>query len=110
MIYTLIEKKSRFIAEDHEVSTKEEVKEIVQRLKLEHRKASHVCYAYVISNSAGMSDDGEPSGTAGKPLFNLLNIKNRENTLVTVVRYYGGKKLGASGLIRAYVGAAKEVL
>ena len=103
-------KKSKFIAFSFHVESKEDVKKELDKLKAEYNDARHICHAYVTHNSGGMSDDGEPKGTAGKPLFNLLNLKKKENTLVVVVRYFGGKKLGAGGLIRAYVAAGKEVL
>ncbi len=103
-------KKSKFIAYSYNISSKQEVKKILQNLYSEHKKASHFTYAFVTKSEGGLSDDGEPSGTAGKPLFNLLNVKKQMNKLVVVVRYYGGKKLGASGLIRAYITAAKNVL
>lgn len=103
-------KKSKFIAFAYQLETKDEVKSTLEDLKKAHPKARHICYAYKLSNTAGMSDDGEPQGTAGKPMFNLLNMKNVDNTLVVVVRYFGGKKLGAGGLIRAYVAASKEVV
>ena len=109
-MYTLIVKKSKFIAYSFNVKTIEEVKANIETIKKEHKDARHIVYAYLLNNTGGMSDDGEPSGTAGKPLMKLLNIKKKENTLVIVVRYFGGKKLGASGLIRAYVGSAKHVL
>ncbi|RTZ68308.1 MAG: YigZ family protein [Tenericutes bacterium] len=109
-MYTHIVKKSKFIAYSFSIKTPKEVKEKLEEIKNEHKDARHIVYAFLTSNTGGMSDDGEPSGTAGKPLMNLLNLKKKENTLVIVVRYFGGKKLGAGGLIRAYVAAAKNVL
>lgn len=109
-MYTHIVKKSKFIAYSFEIKTKEDVKLHLEELKKEHKGARHIVHAYVLDSSAGMSDDGEPSGTAGRPLFNLLNIKEKTNTLIIVVRYFGGKKLGAGGLIRAYVAAGKNVI
>lgn len=103
-------KKSKFIAFSFDVSSKEEVKKHLEEIKNKYSDARHVCHAYITNSSAGMSDDGEPQGTAGKPIFNLMNIKKVSNKLVVVVRYFGGKKLGAGGLIRAYVAAAKEVI
>ena len=103
-------KKSKFIAYSFDIKTKEDVKKHLEDLKKEYSDARHICYAYVTDNTAGMSDDGEPQGTAGKPIYNLMQIKNTTNKLVVVIRYFGGKKLGASGLIRAYVKAAKEVI
>ncbi|NQZ29104.1 MAG: YigZ family protein [Mycoplasmatales bacterium] len=106
-------KKSKFIAYSFEVHSKVEVEEKLRSIRQEYSSASHVCYAYLINNGsemAGMSDDGEPSGTAGKPIFNIIRLKKKENILVVVIRYYGGKKLGAGGLIRAYVTASKEVI
>ncbi len=106
-------KKSKFIAQSFEVHSKEDVEEKLYQVRREFSGAGHFCYAYLINNGremAGMSDDGEPSGTAGKPIFNIIRLKKKENILVVVVRYYGGKKLGASGLIRAYVTASKEVI
>ncbi|CAM9109799.1 YigZ family protein [Mycoplasma todarodis] len=106
-------KKSKFIAHSFEVHSKMEVEEKLFEMRQQYNDASHICYAYLVNNGsemAGMSDDGEPSGTAGKPIFNIIRLKKKENILVVVVRYYGGKKLGAGGLIRAYVNASKEVI
>ena len=103
-------KKSKFIAISYDISSKEEVSKILEELKVKYSDARHICHAYITDSSAGMSDDGEPQGTAGKPIFNLMNIKKTTNKLVVVIRYFGGKKLGASGLIRAYVAAAKHVI
>ena len=109
-MYTHIVKKSKFIAFSFDVKTVEEVKSNLKVIKKEYKDARHIAYAYLLNNTGGMSDDGEPSGTAGKPLMKLLNLKKKENTLVVVVRYFGGKKLGAGGLIRAYVAAGKHVI
>ncbi len=106
-------KKSKFIALSFEVHSKAEVEKQLAKVRYEYRDAGHICYAYLInegSEMAGMSDGGEPSGTAGKPIFNIIRLKKKENILVIVIRYFGGKKLGASGLIRAYVTASKEVI
>lgn len=103
-------KKSKFIAYSFDVSSKEEAKKYLEEIKIKYSDARHICHAYITNSSAGMSDDGEPQGTAGKPIYNLMNIKKVTNKLVIVVRYFGGKKLGASGLIRAYVAAAKKVI
>lgn len=103
-------KKSKFIAYAFDVKTKEEAKKHINEVKEKYQDARHVCYAFLTSDGAGMSDDGEPSGTAGKPLFRLLELKKHNNKLVIVVRYFGGIKLGAGGLIRAYVEAGKNVL
>lgn len=105
-------KKSRFIARAHPVKNRQAALEIVQQLQLEFPDARHICWAYVLGNqvSAAMSDDGEPSGTAGKPILNVLQHKAIGDVLVAVVRYFGGIKLGAGGLVRAYSGAAQLVV
>lgn len=103
-------KKSKFIAYNYEVSSQEEVKEILLSLRNEHKKAKHIVYAYKLSNTAGKSDDKEPTGTAGLPLYNLLELNNKNNTLLVVVRYFGGTKLGAGPLTRAYKNAGISVL
>ena len=87
------------------MNTVSEVKKIINKLKKEHKKATHICYAYKIIGdeyAEKVFDDGEPSGTAGKPILNVINKKNLSNILVVVVRSFGGVKLGAWGLIRAY--------
>lgn len=109
-MYVFETKKSKFIAYAYNINSKDEVEPIIKSLKHEHKSARHICYAFLINGSAGMSDDGEPKGTAGKPLLNLLLLKKQDNKLIVVVRYFGGVKLGAGGLIRAYVAAAKEEL
>lgn len=108
--YTLEIKKSKFIAYYYEVQTKEEAINILNDLKKEHKKARHIPYAYKIDNDIKKSDDKEPSGTSGMPILNIIEKNNLNHTLIAVVRYFGGIKLGAGGLIRAYSKAAKKVI
>ena len=103
-------KKSRFIAYYYNINSVEEAKTILDNLKKEHKKARHLPYAYKIDNIVKKSDDKEPSGTAGLPIYNIIEIKNLNNILIVVVRYFGGIKLGAPGLLRAYSSAANNVL
>ena len=107
---TLEIKKSKFIAYYYEVDSTKEVKKILEDLKKEHKKARHIPYAYKIDQGIKKSDDKEPSGTSGMPILNILEKNNLNHTLIAVVRYFGGIKLGAGGLIRAYSNAAKEVI
>ena len=108
--YTLEIKKSKFIAYYYEVDTKNEVLEILEKLKKEHKKARHIPYAYKIDNEIKKTDDKEPSGTSGMPILNIIEKNNLNHCLIAVVRYFGGIKLGAGGLIRAYSNTAKEVI
>lgn len=108
--YTLEIKKSKFIAYYYEVETKEEVKKLWESLKKEHKKARHIPYAYILTNTAGKSDDKEPSGTSASPIYQVLERNNLTNRVIFVVRYFGGTKLGAGGLIRAYKTASTNVL
>lgn len=109
----IIINKSRFIAYKIDLTSLEQVKVEIEKLKKEHKKANHVCYAFVYKGETineKCSDDGEPSGTAGYPILNVIKKKNLTNILVAVVRYFGGIKLGAGGLTRAYTKSAAEVL
>lgn len=99
-------KNSRFIAYYYDIDEFKEIKNIIDNLKLEHKKAKHVVYAYRFLNTAGKSDDKEPKGTAGLPLYNLLIQKDLNNKLIVVVRYFGGTLLGAGLLQRTYKTAA----
>ena len=101
-------KKSKFIGLYYEIETQEEAKLILENLKKEHKKARHIPYAYKVNNTAKKSDDKEPSNTAGLPIYNIIERKNLNNCLVAVIRYFGGIKLGAGGLLRAYSEAANE--
>lgn len=103
-------KKSKFIGYFYEINSLEEIKEIIESLRKEHKKAKHVVYAYRFKNTAGKTDDKEPSGTAGLPLYNLLEANNLNNKLIVVVRYFGGTKLGAGPLMRAYKNAGVSVI
>lgn len=103
-------KKSKFLTFLYEIDNLEEIKEIINNLKIEHKKATHICYAYKIGVNAKYFDDGEPTGTAGKPIFNVIEKKNLDNILIIVIRYFGGIKLGAGGLFRAYSNCASEIL
>ncbi|MBQ3494435.1 MAG: YigZ family protein [Clostridia bacterium] len=105
-------KKSKFYGFLYEISNQEQVSEILQQLKKQHKKATHICYAYKIYDGAEIvkfSDDGEPSGTAGRPILGVIEKKGKTNVMVVVVRYFGGIKLGAGGLVRAYTKTASEV-
>lgn len=108
-------KKSRFISYAEPVNSREEAMEFLQQLKEKYPDARHHCWAYVLGNpnnaaSAGMGDDGEPTGTAGKPILNVLQHKGVGDLMLVVVRYFGGIKLGAGGLTRAYGQAAQAVM
>jgi uncharacterized YigZ family protein len=107
------EKGSRFLAYAFPVGSELEVKEHLLELRKKYYDATHHCYAYVIGRNGEQSraqDDGEPSGTAGLPILNQIKSKALTNVLVVVVRYFGGTKLGASGLVSAYKTAAGMVL
>lgn len=86
------------------------VKDTLSLIKKEYPKANHYCYGYIINEFNKSNDDGEPSGTAGRPILEFLKNNDLHNVLCVVVRYFGGIKLGAGGLIRAYVEASKRVL
>ncbi|MFL1405828.1 IMPACT family protein [Marinobacter sp. M1N3S26] len=108
-------RKSRFIARVAPVHDREQVKALVHLAWQDHPDARHVCWAYQIGQpgsaaEAAMNDDGEPSGTAGKPILNVIQHKDMGDVAVIVIRYFGGIKLGAGGLVRAYAGAAESVL
>ncbi|MDD4395781.1 MAG: YigZ family protein [Bacteroidales bacterium] len=107
------EKGSKFIALAFPVATENEVKERIAEIKKQYYDARHHCYAYILGinkDAYRINDDGEPSGTAGRPIYGQLLSKDVTNTLVVVVRYFGGIKLGVSGLINAYKTATKEAL
>ncbi|WP_077531730.1 YigZ family protein [Vreelandella utahensis] len=108
-------RKSRFIARAAPAASREEALAVVERARQDHPEARHHCWAYVIgapgrATSAAMNDDGEPSGTAGRPILNVIEHKGIGDVAVVVIRYFGGVKLGAGGLVRAYAGAAEAVL
>ena len=109
-------KKSRFICHAKRVYSEEEARDFITVIKKEHYKATHNCSAFIVGERSEIkrtSDDGEPSGTAGVPMLGVLENHNLTNVCVVVTRYFGGIKLGAGGLIRAYTGsvalAVKEI-
>ncbi|MDT2747750.1 YigZ family protein [Vagococcus fluvialis] len=111
--FEIVIKKSRFICTLKRIDSEEEAKEIIQGIKKEHWKASHNCFAYVLHKNQMIqrsSDDGEPSGTAGIPMLEVLKVKELYNVLAVVTRYFGGTELGAGGLIRAYSSSVAETL
>lgn len=95
-------KKSQFICSLFPTKTKSESKEIIQKLNQQYNDATHNCTAYIVSDGEGFDDDGEPGGTAGKPMINVLRKNELHNITAVVTRYFGGIKLGAGGLVRAY--------
>ena len=110
---SLIIQKSKFISYAFKVYDLNQVKRKLDLLKKKHKKANHHCYAYVLlldSSTQKSSDDGEPSSTAGKPILNQIKINDLTNILIVVVRYFGGKKLGISGLINAYKSSSNELI
>ena len=107
------DKGSKFFAYAYPIEDESEVKDLVDQLKKEHFKAVHHCYAYRLGQDRTnfrVNDDGEPSGSAGKPILNVLLSKDITNILVVVVRYFGGTLLGVPGLINAYKTATQEAL
>lgn len=105
--------KSRFIGHVRRVSSEEEARSIIDAISKEHWKANHNCYAYVVGEDSGIqkaSDNGEPAGTAGVPILEVIKKKNLRDTLIVVTRYFGGIKLGAGGLIRAYSKTASAAI
>ena len=108
-------KKSEFIAYAYPVHSREQAMFHVEQLRTKYPDARHHCWAYIIGDpdnttSAGFDDDGEPNGTAGRPILNVLQHKAIGNVIIIVVRYFGGIKLGAGGLTRAYAGSAQAVI
>ena len=104
---------SKFIAFAYPITGDAEIKAIVARLKAEHTKANHHCWAMRLGTDRSVfrvNDDGEPSGTAGRPILNILLSHNLTNVLIVVVRYFGGTLLGVPGLINAYKNAAEEAV
>ena len=109
----IVEKKSRFIATVLPIETEEEALEFIAKMKKKYWDARHNCYAYVIGERQELqrcSDDGEPNGTAGRPMLDVLLHEDIHNTVVVVTRYFGGVLLGTGGLVRAYGGAVQEGL
>lgn len=106
----LIIKKSKFISFLYKVDSIDSVKLYLSELSNKYSDATHICYAYIIDNVKRFSDDGEPSKTAGMPILNVLESKNLNHVLLCVVRYFGGIKLGANGLVRAYSQSSKDVV
>ena len=107
----IIINKSKFFAYSFSCHSVKEVEKELSILKNEHSTATHICYAYKIQpNEERCSDDGEPQGTAGKPILDVIKKSKYDNLLVAVVRYFGGVKLGAGGLLRAYSNSASSVL
>lgn len=109
--HEIIIKNSRFITILIKINNKEDITKNLETCKLNYPRATHYCYAYKIGETIKKSsDDGEPSGTAGLPMLNVLDKENITNILAIVIRYFGGIKLGAGGLIRAYAKSVKEAL
>lgn len=107
----IIIKNSKFITLLIKITNEKEIKEKLKQVKEDYPKATHYCYTYKIGeNIKKASDDGEPSGTAGLPMLNILDKENITNILAITIRYFGGIKLGAGGLIRAYSNSVKEAL
>ena len=108
-----VEKKSTFITHLVRVTSEEEAREFVQKMKKKHYDATHVCSCYVVGDNNEITranDDGEPSGTAGAPMLDVLVKNEIKNVCATVIRYFGGTKLGTGGLVRAYGGGVINAL
>ena len=113
VVTTLVIEKSKFISYLIPVESKSEASEVLENLRKKHFDATHVCYAYIVNDEVTLyksSDDGEPSQTAGAPILNVLRKNDLSNVVCAVVRYFGGIKLGAGGLTRAYSNSAIEAV
>ena len=106
----LVIRKSRFLGCVQPVAGRAEALAVVERLRAQHPGAAHVCWALLAGGQSAANDDGEPGGTAGRPMLEVLRHQQLEGVLATVVRYFGGVKLGAGGLVRAYTDAVAQAL
>ena len=110
----IVDKKSKFIGSLFYINSEEQAQEILKKLKKQYHDARHNCFAYRVMTETGVverfSDDGEPSGTAGGPMLNILAKNNLCNVLIVVTRYFGGILLGTGGLVRAYSDATSKVI
>ncbi|HEX7890947.1 MAG TPA: YigZ family protein [Ramlibacter sp.] len=106
----LLIKKSRFLGCVQPVAGRAEALAVVEGLRAQHPAAAHVCWALLAGGQSAANDDGEPGGTAGRPMLEVLRHQQLEGVLATVVRYFGGVKLGAGGLVRAYTDAVAQAL
>ncbi|OYD26453.1 uncharacterized protein UPF0029 [Mycoplasma testudineum] len=106
----VVVKNSRFLSYRYSIKNKDDIESILKNLKLLHPKAVHFVYSYLLKNDQGLSakinDDGEPKGSAAKPIFRIMQLKNITNEMVIIIRYWGGSKLGIGPLTRAYTKAA----
>jgi uncharacterized YigZ family protein len=110
-INEIVIEKSKFITYISQVNSPSDAMNQIEKIRKEHPQATHHCFAYRIDeNNLRQSDDGEPSGTAGKPILKIIEHNDLIYTLIVVVRYYGGTKLGTGGLIRAYQSSAKKIV
>ena len=108
--HELIVKKSKFIAYFYKIESKDDAEKAIEEIRQKHKDARHIPYAYLLPNTAKKTDDKEPTGTCGTPLLTLLERNNLNSYLILVVRYFGGTKLGAGNLLRAYLNAASEAI
>lgn len=106
----IVIKNSKFITELIKINDANNIDKVLNKLKEKYKDATHYCYAYIISSIKRFNDDGEPSGTAGMPILNVLEKNNLNNVLCVVIRYFGGIKLGAGGLVRAYTKSVTETI
>ena len=106
----IVEKKSRFIGRALPITSEQQAQDVIKAIRKQYYDARHVCYAYCVDQLTRSSDDGEPSGTAGRPILDMIGYACVQNVLVVVVRYFGGVLLGTGGLTRAYGQTAKEAL
>jgi len=109
-VYELVVKNSKFIALLYHIDNDQTVSKIIDNLKIKYPNATHYCFAYITDTSKKANDDGEPSGTAGIPILKVLENNNLVNVLCVVIRYFGGIKLGANGLIRAYTKCTANIV
>lgn len=107
---TIIIKKSKFITKLIKINNIDEINKYLDDIKKEFKDSTHICYAYIVNGQEKCIDDGEPSGTAGLPILNILKKNKLTNILAIVIRYFGGIKLGAGGLVRAYSNSVNDTL
>lgn len=110
VIYKFEIKKSIFISCLYKINSVSDVEDILRNIKDRYKYATHYCYAYIVNDNKKSSDDGEPGGTAGAPIMEILNKNDLNNILCVVIRYFGGIKLGAGGLVRNYAKSARDAL